>query len=53
MLPHISDRMQRAFKNLSHSSVDIEIGPEVMGLLPPLPDALKMCDIYLEHGRYL
>ncbi|KAJ7842233.1 fungal-specific transcription factor domain-containing protein [Mycena olivaceomarginata] len=33
--------------------IDDDLGREIFELLPPLSEAIRLCDIYLEHGAYL
>ncbi|KAJ6541643.1 fungal-specific transcription factor domain-containing protein [Mycena capillaripes] len=33
--------------------LDEELGREIIELLPPLSEAIRLCDTYLEHGAYL
>ncbi|GAW04046.1 hypothetical protein LENED_005812 [Lentinula edodes] len=30
-----------------------ELGQEVFGLLPPLSEAIRLCEVYLEYGKYM
>jgi hypothetical protein len=32
---------------------DHELGREVFTMLPPLSEAIHLCEIYQEHGKYL
>ncbi|KAF9071992.1 hypothetical protein BDP27DRAFT_1321271 [Rhodocollybia butyracea] len=38
----------------SCSQLDVhEIGREVFSLLPPLSEAIRLCELYLEHGKFI
>ncbi|KIK58189.1 hypothetical protein GYMLUDRAFT_45397 [Collybiopsis luxurians FD-317 M1] len=30
-----------------------ELGKEIFSLLPPLSEAIRLCELYLEHGKYM
>ncbi|KAG5638504.1 hypothetical protein H0H81_012309 [Sphagnurus paluster] len=34
-------------------AADPALGEEIFGLLPPLSEAIRLCEIYQEHGKYL
>ncbi|KAE9397439.1 hypothetical protein BT96DRAFT_957908 [Gymnopus androsaceus JB14] len=39
---------------LTPSERDIhETGKEIFNLLPPLSEAIRLCEVYLEHGKYM
>ncbi|KAJ7207535.1 fungal-specific transcription factor domain-containing protein, partial [Mycena pura] len=49
-------RLSRRITELSFPDpevVDEELGCEIFELLPPLSEAIRLCDTYLEHGAYL
>ncbi|KAJ7178795.1 hypothetical protein C8R43DRAFT_1118155 [Mycena crocata] len=52
MPPRLSRRIiELAFPD--SDVVDENLGREIFELLPPLSEAIRLCDTYLEHGSYL
>ncbi|KAJ7631664.1 fungal-specific transcription factor domain-containing protein [Mycena polygramma] len=50
--PRLSRRIIES--NFPDSEVfDEDLGREIIELLPPLSEAIRLCDTYLEHGSYL
>ncbi|KAF8909503.1 fungal-specific transcription factor domain-containing protein [Mucidula mucida] len=52
VLPRVSKRVIQYYCS-DTTITDEEIGHEVFNLLPPLSEAVRLCEVYLEGGRYL
>ncbi|KAG7451871.1 uncharacterized protein BT62DRAFT_959771 [Guyanagaster necrorhizus] len=50
VLPRVSKRI---IESNCADPLDESLGHEVFSLLPPLSEAVRLCEIYLEHGKYL
>ncbi|KAF8215723.1 fungal-specific transcription factor domain-containing protein [Mycena galopus ATCC 62051] len=52
--PRLSRRIiESSFPDSDSDTFDEDLGREVFDLLPPLSEAIRLCDMYLEHGNYL
>lgn len=38
---------------LDGAFIDRDLGNEIFSLLPPLGEAVRLCELYLEHGKYM
>lgn len=50
VLPRISKRI---IESNCADPLDESLGHEIFSLLPPLSEAAHLCEVYLEHGKYL
>ncbi|KAK0185178.1 hypothetical protein F5146DRAFT_1105813 [Armillaria mellea] len=50
VLPRISKRI---IESNCADPLDESLGHEIFSLLPPLSEAVRLCEVYLEHGKYL
>ncbi|KAK0501025.1 fungal-specific transcription factor domain-containing protein [Armillaria luteobubalina] len=50
VLPRISKRI---IESNCADPLDESLGHEIFSLLPPLSEAVHLCEVYLEHGKYL
>ncbi|KAF8899388.1 fungal-specific transcription factor domain-containing protein [Infundibulicybe gibba] len=51
-LPRLSTRILQA-GCLDAETVDVDLGREIFDFLPQLSEAVRLCEIYLEHGKYM
>ncbi|KAJ7083350.1 fungal-specific transcription factor domain-containing protein [Mycena belliarum] len=53
----VPPRLSRRIVELSFPDLDVpdddEVGREIFEMLPPLSEAIRLCETYLEHGQYL
>ncbi|KAF9021153.1 hypothetical protein BDZ89DRAFT_1019781 [Hymenopellis radicata] len=52
VLPRVSKRVIQYYC-ADYDVTDEEIGHEVFNLLPPLSEAVRLCEVYLEAGRFI
>ncbi|KAK0209213.1 fungal-specific transcription factor domain-containing protein [Desarmillaria ectypa] len=50
VLPRVSKRI---IESTCADPSDESLGHEIFSLLPPLSEAVRLCEVYLEHGKYL
>ncbi|KAK0465960.1 uncharacterized protein EV420DRAFT_1508988 [Desarmillaria tabescens] len=50
VLPRVSKRI---IESNCADPLDESLGHEIFSLLPPLSEAVRLCEVYLEHGKYL
>ncbi|KII88009.1 hypothetical protein PLICRDRAFT_162945 [Plicaturopsis crispa FD-325 SS-3] len=52
--PRLSYRiLQASIPVLDGAFIDRDLGNEIFSLLPPLGEAVRLCELYLEHGKYI
>ncbi|KAF7298747.1 Zn(2)-C6 fungal-type domain-containing protein [Mycena indigotica] len=54
--PTTTPRLPKRITDLSFPDCEVtdsDLASEVFGFLPPLSEAIRLCDIYFEHGAYL
>lgn len=52
LLPRLSRRLIDSY-SCDSDLHDENVGREAFSMLPPLSEAMRLCDLYLDHGRYL
>ncbi|KIY72318.1 hypothetical protein CYLTODRAFT_440727 [Cylindrobasidium torrendii FP15055 ss-10] len=52
LLPRLSRRLMDSY-SCDSDLHDENVGREAFSMLPPLSEAMRLCDLYLDHGRYL
>jgi hypothetical protein len=53
MFPRLSkDIVQASFPDMEISLPNALLGRQIFNTLPPLSEAIKLCELYMEHGKY-
>jgi hypothetical protein len=53
MFPRLSkDIVDAAYPDLEITLYKGGLGRQIFDMLPPLSEAVKLCELYLEHGTY-
>ena len=53
MFPRLSkDIVAASYPDMEITLFKGDLGREIYSMLPPLSEAIKLCDLYMEHGAY-
>lgn len=53
MFPRLSKLiLDASFPDMEVATINETLGRHIWSLLPPWEEALRLCEIYLEHGKY-
>lgn len=53
MFPRLTKEIIEAtFPDMEISIPNGKLGRQIFNMLPPLSEALKLCELYIEHGKY-